>query len=84
MIRKIQVCLLGSFCIVSSNEEEEATVTYVSAPRTQAILAYLALNRHAPQLRHQLAYHFWPESSESQALTNLRGNSSRCDRCCPR
>jgi len=38
----------------------------------QSLLAYLVLHRHAPQSRQQLAFHFWPDSEESQARTNLR------------
>ena len=38
----------------------------------QALLAYLALNANAPVSRHRLAFLFWPDSSETQARTNLR------------
>ena len=41
-------------------------------PRQQALLAYLLLHRHAPQSRRQIAFAFWPDSSERQAYTNLR------------
>ena len=41
-------------------------------PRLQALLAYLLLHSHAPQSRQQLAFGFWPDSNEAQALTNLR------------
>ena len=40
--------------------------------RTFGLLAYLAVHRGAPQLRQHLAGVFWPESTESQARTNLR------------
>src|SRR5690554_5374505 len=41
-------------------------------PRQQALLAYLLLHHHAPQSRRQIAFAFWPNSSERQAYTNLR------------
>jgi predicted ATPase/DNA-binding SARP family transcriptional activator len=47
-------------------------VTALSADRLQSLLAYLLLNRAAPQPRHHLAFQLWPDSSESQARTNLR------------
>jgi DNA-binding SARP family transcriptional activator len=48
-----------------------------TAPRTlparqQELLAYLALNRDAPVSRQQVAGRLWPESTDAQALTNLR------------
>ncbi len=42
------------------------------APRLRALLAYLLLHRATPVARQQLAYHFWPESGDGQARTNLR------------
>jgi len=36
------------------------------------LLAYLVLHRDAPQLRQHLAFRLWPDSTESQARTNLR------------
>lgn len=47
-------------------------VTGVSTPRLQSLFAYLVLHRDAPQPRRQLAFLLWPDSSEAQALTNLR------------
>lgn len=41
-------------------------------PRLQALLAYLLIHRHAPRLRQELAFLFWPDSGEAQARTNLR------------
>jgi DNA-binding SARP family transcriptional activator len=38
----------------------------------QSLLAYLLLHNDAPQSRTHLSYTFWPESSDSQARTNLR------------
>lgn len=44
----------------------------IDSPRIQALLAYLLLHRGAPVSRQQLAYLFWPDSSDQQARTNLR------------
>lgn len=41
-------------------------------PRLQSLLAYLLLHRFTPQARQHVAFTFWPDSSEAQALTNLR------------
>ncbi|CAN5582312.1 AAA family ATPase [soil metagenome] len=40
--------------------------------RAETLLAYLLLNRDAPQPRQRIAFLLWPDSSESQARTNLR------------
>ena len=50
----------------------ETSVMTMDMPRVQSLLTYLVLHRHAPQSRTQLAYVFWPDSTESQAHTNLR------------
>lgn len=41
-------------------------------PRLQALVAYLLLHRDTPVSRQQLAFHFWPDSTEAQARTNVR------------
>src|SRR4051795_10855043 len=40
--------------------------------RAAALVAYLVLHAGAPQSRQHLAAVFWPDSSDAQALTNLR------------
>ena len=40
--------------------------------RAGSLLAYLLLHRAAPQPRQHLAFLLWPDSTESQARTNLR------------
>ncbi|MGE5138508.1 MAG: BTAD domain-containing putative transcriptional regulator [Rudaea sp.] len=47
-------------------------VTSVSTSRLQSLLAFLVLHAEAAQSREHLAFLLWPESSESQARTNLR------------
>jgi DNA-binding SARP family transcriptional activator len=64
----LHVRLLGDFSLAHSDRQ----VTGVNAARLQSLLAYLILHRHAPQSREQLAFLFWPDSREAQALNNLR------------
>ncbi len=64
----LHIQLLGDFRLVYGDEP----VTDIDTPRPQSLLAYLLLHRSAPQSRHRLAFLFWPDSPESQALTNLR------------
>jgi DNA-binding SARP family transcriptional activator len=44
----------------------------LDSARAESLLAYLLLHREAPQPRHRLAFLLWPDSTEAQALTNLR------------
>ena len=68
MARVLQITLLGGFRL--ANDEEPLTT--MASTRVQALLAYLLLHQETPQPRQQIAFHFWPVSSESQARTNLR------------
>lgn len=63
----LRVELLGHFRLSFKGR----AITGLS-PRHQSLLAYLILNQHNPQLRTQIAFLFWPDSSDEQALTNLR------------
>jgi DNA-binding SARP family transcriptional activator len=51
---------------------EETPVDGVDTPRLQSLIAYLLLHKEAPQSRHYLAFLFWPNSVEKQALANFR------------
>jgi DNA-binding SARP family transcriptional activator len=51
---------------------EGVPVTDVKTSRMQALLAYLLLNAGSTVSRQQIAFLFWPDSSEPQARTNLR------------
>lgn len=68
MTSTLNIHLLGEFLV----EYNGKPVTAFSADRLQSLLAYLLLNRAAPQPRHHLAFQLWPDSNESQARTNLR------------
>ena len=60
--------VLGGFLLTC----REGTITGVETPRMQALLSYLALHQGVPQSRTKLAALFWPDSTETQAHTNLR------------
>ena len=64
----LRIRLLGDVRI----EYDGVSVDGLARPRCQALLAYLLLHRDAPQSRRHLAFLLWPDSSEAQALTNLR------------
>jgi serine/threonine protein kinase len=63
-----RVCLLGDFRLIA----DETPITSIDTARLQSLLAYLALHHTAPQPRSRLAYLMWPDSTDEQALTNLR------------
>ena len=64
----LQIQLLGGFQLLWQGEPIKAFAN----TRLQRLLAYLILNQDTPQPRHTLAHLFWPDSSDSQARTNLR------------
>jgi DNA-binding SARP family transcriptional activator len=44
----------------------------LKSARAESLLAYVLLHRDTPQPRQRLAFMLWPDSTESQARTNLR------------
>ncbi len=68
MSPELRIQMLGEFGLTSDG----LNVSAVNTPRLQALLAYLILHRRAPQPRRHLAFLFWPDSTETQARTNLR------------
>lgn len=60
--------LLGDFCVKYGDQP----ITSIVSARLQSLIAYLVLHRETPQLRQHLAFLLYPDSSESQARTNLR------------
>ena len=79
MIPVLQIRLLGNFSLAYHG----SPVTTVNMLRLQSLLAYLVLHRHAPQSRHHLAFLLWPDTTESQAHTNLRNLLHRLRRALP-
>ncbi|MEZ4768001.1 MAG: BTAD domain-containing putative transcriptional regulator [Caldilineales bacterium] len=65
---RLVVRLLGSFQLAYDGRPVPA----FDRVRLQALLSYLLLNRGKPVSRQQLAFLFWPDSTEKQAFTNLR------------
>ena len=65
--RSLSVRLLGQFDLRSGDRP-----IALNQPRLQALLAYLLLHRQSPQSRQHLAFLFWPDTGEEQALTDLR------------
>ena len=68
MSAPLRLELLGGFQVIARGRSAGRALT----ARQQELLAYLALHRHSPVLRQQIAGRFWPDSSDGQALTNLR------------
>lgn len=64
----LDIRLLGSFQISDDNKQ----IPGFHQLRLRTLLVYLLLHAHTPQSRQQLAFHFWPDSSEKQAHSNLR------------
>ena len=64
----VQVRLLGQLEL----RVDGTTWPPLESARAESLLAYLLLHRDAPQSRQRLAFALWPDSTESQARTNLR------------
>lgn len=64
----LHVRLLGACQLLYEGQ----TVDHINGVRVQSLLTYLLLHKDRPLLRQHLAFLFWPESSESQAYSNLR------------
>lgn len=64
----MEIQLLGRFQLTFCGE----AVTSLHQPRLQTLVATLVLQADTPISRQSLAFLFWPDSSESQARTNLR------------
>jgi len=64
----VRIELFGNLQIT----HEQQPVTQINTNRLRSLLAFLVLHSDTAQSREQLAFLLWPESSESQARTNLR------------
>ncbi|HJT89619.1 MAG TPA: AAA family ATPase, partial [Bryobacteraceae bacterium] len=64
----MRINLFGNLRISSAGQP----VTSVNTNRLQSLIAYLILHGDSAQPRERLAFVLWPESTESQARTNLR------------
>jgi len=64
----LKIEILGDFRLLRDSQPLMAVAT----ARMQSLLAHLVLHQGASQSRAHVAFLFWPDSSEKQALTNLR------------
>jgi DNA-binding SARP family transcriptional activator len=64
----LHVTLLGEQAITDDGTGR----VRVRSSRTVALIAFLALHAGSPQARQHIAGLFWPDSTDAQALTNLR------------
>src|SRR5579863_8137426 len=68
VIKTFRLHLLGDFALLAN----ETPISGLDVPRLQSLLAYLALHRGLPQARSRVAFALWPDSTDTQARTNLR------------
>ena len=64
----LRIRLLGELSLQSTAGE----LPLLESGRAISLLACLLVHREAPQSRQRLAFLLWPDSTEPQALTNLR------------
>ena len=64
----LEVNLLGGFRITAGHER----LVGFDQARVQQLLVYLLLHRRVPCSRQQIAFAFWPDTPDKQALKNLR------------
>jgi len=75
----LRIHLFGSFGLFSQGE----VVKGLDHARLQELLAYILLHRGSRVPRQQLAFTFWPDSTEEQARTNFRNLWHRLRRALP-
>ncbi len=68
MSADLELKLLGDFAVTAAG----APVPGLNAPRLQELITYLVVHHGVPQPRARIAFLFWPDTSDSQAQTNLR------------
>lgn len=76
---RLRVQLFGSFRLL----RDDHPITGFEQARLQDLLAYLLLFRTAPVSRQQLAFTLWPDTSDRQALKNLRTLLTRLRQALP-
>jgi DNA-binding SARP family transcriptional activator len=64
----LHVRVLGEQAIT----DDQAAEVRIRSSRTVALVGFLAAHAGSPQTRQRIAGLFWPESTDAQALTNLR------------
>lgn len=71
--------LLGGFRIRATDRKP----VRVPGPRQQELVAYLVLHARQPIARQRVAGALWPDSTDAQALTNLRRELHHLREACP-
>lgn len=61
----------------------DAPLRSINTARLQSLFGFLLLHRQSPQNRQQLAFQFWPDSTEAKARANLRFFLHRLRRALP-
>jgi DNA-binding SARP family transcriptional activator len=64
----LDIQLLGNFRLTLDGH----SLTGINTTRLQTLLVYLLLHCQTPQPRQHIAFLFWPDTTEKQALSNLR------------
>jgi DNA-binding SARP family transcriptional activator len=64
----LHVSVLGEQTIA----DDRAGSVRTRSPRTVALVGFLVAHAGSPQMRQRIAGLFWPDSTDAQALTNLR------------
>jgi len=77
--RRLHLDLLGTFRLRRGDQP----LAGFEQARLQHTLAYIVYHRTAPISRQQLALLFWPDSTDQQALKNLRTLLSRLRQALP-
>ncbi len=78
-VRRFHLYLLGPFRL----HQDDQPVAGFDQARLQHLLGYLALHRQTPISRQQLAFSFWPDTTDQQALKNLRTLLARMRQALP-
>lgn len=76
---RLHIHLFGSFRL----HQGDQSVAGFGPARLQHLLGYLVLHRTTPISRQQLAFSFWPDTTDSQAVKNLRTLLSRLRQALP-
>ncbi len=64
----LHIRLLGDFRLTL----DERPINSIDVHRLQSLLAYLVLYHGVPQSRSHIAHLLWPDTTDTQALSNLR------------
>jgi DNA-binding SARP family transcriptional activator len=79
--KQLQIQLFETFSI---NVGDAAIASLSQRERAQSLLGYLIVHRGQEIPRSKLAFQLWPDSTDAQALTNLRRELHSLKRDLPR